>query len=253
MTKTIDTRLLVLILTIGVFDILNTEMGIVGVIPYVAERFGVGVAQAGLLVSGFALVIAFAGPTMPLLFSKMNRKTVMLLALGTFSACNVVSMFAPTFEVLLAARVIPAAFHPLYVSMAMSVAQKSGSTPEECAKASARVFMGVSAGMVVGAPIAGMLASSVSFAVAMGSFAVVTILALVLTVLLVPSMPVDAPLSYGKQVAVLKKPLLLVSLVAAASVNAAMFGFHSYMRRAWAPCWERSPAWRWASSALQRA
>lgn len=227
--KTINTKLLVLILTIGVFGILNTEMGIVGVIPYVSEQFDVSVPDAGLLVSGFALVIAFAGPTMPLLFSKMNRKAVMLLALGVFSACNVISMFAPTFEVLLAARVIPAAFHPLYVSMAMAVAQQSGKTPEESAQASARVFMGVSAGMVVGAPIAGMLASAVSFTAAMGFFAVVTVAALIMTVALVPSMPVERPMSYGSQLAILKKPLLLTSILAAFSMNMALFGFYSYL------------------------
>ena len=68
----------------GVFSILNTEMGIVGVIPYVSERFSVSIPDAGLLVSGFALIVALAGPTMPLLFSKINRKKVMLLSLGVF-------------------------------------------------------------------------------------------------------------------------------------------------------------------------
>lgn len=227
--KAISNKMLVLILTIGVFGILNTEMGIVGVIPYVSERFSVPVPDAGLLVSGFALIVAIAGPTMPLLFSKINRKKVMLLSLGVFSVCNVVSVFAPSFEVLLAARVIPAAFHPLYVSMAMALAQHSGDTPEECAKASAQVFVGVSAGMVVGAPIAGMLAESIAFSAAMAFFAVITVVALLLTVVAVPSMPVINPLSYGKQVAVLKRPIVLISLVAAGSINAAMFGFYSFL------------------------
>lgn len=151
--KVISNKALVLILTIGVFGILNTEMGIVGVIPYVSKEFGVSIPDAGLLVSGFALIVAIAGPTMPLLFSRINRKKVMILSLSVFSVCNVVSIFAPNFEVLLAARVIPAAFHPLYVSMAMAIAQHSGDTPEECAKASAQVFIGVSAGMVVGAQL----------------------------------------------------------------------------------------------------
>ena len=224
-----NNKLLVLILTIGVFGILNTEMGIVGVIPYVAERFGVSVPDAGLLVSMFALIVAIAGPTMPLLFSKVNRKTVMLLALGVFSVCNVVGMLAPTFEVLLAARVIPAAFHPLYVSMAMAVAQQTGETAAERAKNSSQVFVGVSAGMVVGAPIAGLLASSISFAASMAFFAVVTIVALVMTAALVPSMPVEHPMSYGSQIAILKNPLVIVSLLAAATINAAMFGFYSYL------------------------
>lgn len=227
--KAIPAGLLVFILTVGVFGILNTEMGIVGVIPYVAERYGVSVPDAGLLVSAFALVVAVAGPTMPLLFSKVNRKTVMLLSLGVFSACNVFAMFAPSFAALLAARVVPAAFHPLYVSMAMAVAQQAGRTPAESAKASARVFVGVSAGMVVGAPVAGMLAGYVAFPVAMGFFAVVTVAALAMTALLVPSMPVEGAVSYRSQLAILKKPLFLVSLLVAASLNAAMFGFYSFM------------------------
>lgn len=82
--KKVNNKTLVLILTMGVFSILNTEMGIVGVIPYVSERFSVSIPDAGLLVSGFALIVALAGPTMPLLFSKINRKKVMLLSLGVF-------------------------------------------------------------------------------------------------------------------------------------------------------------------------
>ena len=229
LVKNISNKTLVLILTIGVFGILNTEMGIVGVIPYVSEEFDVSIPDAGLLVSGFALIVAIAGPTMPLLFSRINRKKVMMLSLGIFSICNIVSIFAPSFEVLLTARVIPAAFHPLYVSMAMAIAQHSGDTPEVCAKASAQVFIGVSAGMVVGAPIAGMLADSIAFPAAMTFFAVVTIAALFLTVVCIPSMPVQNPLSYGKQIAVLKRPVVLVSLLAAGSINAAMFGFYSFL------------------------
>lgn len=227
--KKVNNKTLVLILTMGVFCILNTEMGIVGVIPYVSERFSVSIPDAGLLVSGFALIVALAGPTMPLLFSKINRKKVMLLSLGVFSLCNVVSVFASTFEILVAARVIPAAFHPLYVSMAMALAQHTGDTPEERAKSSAQVFVGVSAGMVVGAPIAGMLADYISFSAAMSFFAAVTIAVFVLSVVAIPSMPVEEPLSYGKQIAVLKRPVVLVSLLAAGAINAAMFGFYSFM------------------------
>ena len=82
--------LLILILTIGVFGILNTEMGVVGILPLIAQKFNVSVPTAGWLVSGFALVVAFAGPTMPLLCSRINRKTLMLLALGIFTISNVI-------------------------------------------------------------------------------------------------------------------------------------------------------------------
>lgn len=222
-------KLLIFILAVGVFGILNTEMGVVGIIPQVSERFGVSVPDAGLLVSGFALIVAVAGPTMPLLFSKMNRKHVMLLALGVFSACNVAAVFAPSFEVLLACRVLPAAFHPLYVSMALAIGGQTGATEAERAKNSSRVFVGVSAGMVLGAPAASYLASTVVLEAALAFFAVVTVAVLAATVFLVPSMPVSERMTYGSQLRILKKPVVWASLLATAFINGAMFGFYSFM------------------------
>lgn len=53
MQKT-SNRSLILLLTIGVFGILNTEMGITGILPHIAEHYSVSLTTAGLLVSGFA-------------------------------------------------------------------------------------------------------------------------------------------------------------------------------------------------------
>ena len=115
-------NMLILILTIGTFSILNTEVGIIGILPLIAEKFNVGITEAGLLVSLFALVIAFAGIIMPLLFSSFNRKKVMLAVLMIFSICNLIAVFAPNFIVVLIARLIPAFFHPVYCSLAFVVA-----------------------------------------------------------------------------------------------------------------------------------
>ena len=54
-------NLLIFILTIGVFGIINTEMGVLGILPLLAEKFSISIAQAGLLVSLFALAVAAAG------------------------------------------------------------------------------------------------------------------------------------------------------------------------------------------------
>lgn len=225
---TANSNVLVLILAVGVFGILNTEMGVVGIVPEVARTYCVSVAEASLLVSGFALVIAIAAPIMPLLFSKMNRKSVMLLTLGIFTLCNGAAAFAPTFEALLALRVVPAAFHPLYTSMALAIASQMG-TPEASAKASSRVFVGVSAGMVLGAPVSSALASVFSLFASMMFFSLVTLVVFIATLLLVPSMPVRDPLSYGKQLAILKKPLLWASLISVVVLNGALFGFYGFL------------------------
>ena len=134
----IGNKLFVPILAVGVFGIINTEMGIVGILPFVAEYYSVDIVQAGDLVWMFALGVAVAGPVMPLLFSGVNRKTVMLLVLGMFFISNVVSVFAGRFDVLLAARVIPAFFHPIYCSLAFSLAASSVA-PERAPKAVAKI------------------------------------------------------------------------------------------------------------------
>lgn len=231
MEKQLGTRyrnLLVFILTVGVFGIINTEMGVVGILPLIAETFNVTVPEAGWVVSAFALVVAICGPIMPLLFSGINRKRVMLLALGIFVISNIISMVTTNFTVILIARIIPAIFHPIYVSMAFSVA--ASSVPKEQApKAVSRIFIGVSAGMVLGVPVTSLIASESSFSMAMLFFAIVNALVFMATLFFIPSIPVKEKLSYGAQLSVLKKNIVWNSIIAVTFINGAMFGFFSFM------------------------
>ena len=111
-----------------------------------------GASYSERTVGVFALVVAVSAPVMPLLFSGTDRRTVMLLALGLFTAGNIVSALTDSFAVLLAARALPAFLHPAYVSMAFSTAAASVRS-EEAPKAVSKVFIGVSAGMVLGVPV----------------------------------------------------------------------------------------------------
>lgn len=219
---------LVLILTFGVFGIINTEMGVVGILPLIAEKFNVTVPAAGWTVSIFALVVAVSGPTMPLFFSGVNRKKAMLLALGIFVISNVISMLTTNFTVLLVARAIPAFFHPVYVSMAFTVAAASVAKAD-APKAVSKIFIGVSAGMVLGVPFTSFIAGAASFQTAMLFFTLVNAAVFIATLIYVPSMPVTQRLSYGAQLSVLKKAITWHSIIAVTLLNAAMFGFFSFM------------------------
>lgn len=52
---------LIFTLTIGIFGILNTEMGIIGVLPLFAERFHVSISEAGMCrrVHDYTIVCTF--------------------------------------------------------------------------------------------------------------------------------------------------------------------------------------------------
>lgn len=220
--------LLLWILGTGVFGILNTEMGMIGILPYIAENFAVPISEAGLLISLFAFVVAVAGPTMPLILSRFNRKTVMLIVLGIFVVANLISAFTTNFGVLLAARVIPAFFHPVYCSLAFVAA--AASVPEKQAPdAVGKVMIGTAAGMVVGVPVSNWLAVTFSLQVALLFFAVVTAIAFLTTLVFVPSLPVTERLTYGSQLRVLKRRKVWLAILAIILMNGAIFGVFSYL------------------------
>lgn len=225
-TKTISESLLITILTLGVFGIINTEMGVVGIIPQIAERFDVTVSTAGLCVSVFALVVSVAAPVLPLLFSGINRRTMMLAALILFVASNILSMVTDSFAVLLTARALPAFLHPVYVAMAFTLA--AAATKDEPSRGIARVFVGVSAGMVLGVPMTTFVTTHWSYEAAMGIFAVINTVVLFATFFLVPDMPAKQH-NPGHQLRVLKKPSLWLGVTAFTCINGAMFGFFSFM------------------------
>ena len=221
-------NLLIFILATGVFGILNTEMGFIGILPYIAERYDVTIVHAGLLISLFALGVAVAGPTMPLVFSRFNRKYIMLLVLGVFTVCNTISVFAEDFNLLLVVRVLPAFLHPVYCSMAFTVAAALAGA-KDAPKAVAKINMGVSAGMVVGVPISNFLAENISLTASMSFFAITTFLVMLATAFLVPSMPAEGRLTYGEQLTVLKKPMVWASIFAVIFLNGSVFGVFNYL------------------------
>lgn len=220
-------NLFIFILTLGVFGILNTEMGVIGIMPQIAEQFNVSVSQAGLLVSLFALAVAISGPILPLVFSRFNRRGVMLLVLGVFVISNIFSIFATDFTFALIARVIPAFLHPVYISIALTAAASSVSE-KEVPKAVSKVILGVSAGIVLGVPFTTFIASVASIDAAMTFFAIVNAVAFIDVLLFVPSMPVKERLSYGSQLSVLKKAMTWQSIAAVIFINAATAGVYSY-------------------------
>lgn len=219
----------ILTLAIGVFGILNTEMGIVGILPAISSQFGVSLTTAGMLVSLFALAIAIAGPVLPMMMSRFERKKVMVMVLSIFTIGNMIAAFAVNFPMLLVARVIPAFFHPVYVAFALAAASDSAEKEEDAPKAVSKVMMGVSAGMVLGAPVAGLIVNGSSLRIGILFFAAINLIALIATILFVPKTQSSENTSYRKQLAVLKEKKLWLAIAGVFFLNGSIFGVYSYV------------------------
>lgn len=217
---------LVLLLTFGVFGIIATEMGVAGIIPQIAERFDVSVPAAGWTVSAFALVVSACAPFLPAAMSGVDRRKVMLATLTLFTLSNVVALLSTSFAALLAARMLAAVLHPVYTAMAFTLAAQA--SPEDPSRGIARVFTGVSAGMVLGVPWASFVTTHVGYEAATASFGLANLVALLVTWRRVPPMPAKR-IGLGTQLRVLRSPALLLAVAAFAALNGAMFGFFSFL------------------------
>lgn len=212
---------------LGLFGLYTLEFGVMGLLPVIVERFGVTVSQAGLLMGLFALIVAIFGPFMVLISARYDRKKVLVLALFGFSVCSTLSAFAPTFSSLMALRIVPALLHPIFFSAAFTAAA-SLYPKERKAHALAQAFVGTTFGLVLGVPATTWIAAHFAYEASFLSCAAVTALSGVGLLLMLPVQGRPVAMSFGHQLAVLRKPALWLNIMATIFVFTAMFSVYSY-------------------------
>ncbi|MEU6663475.1 MFS transporter [Streptomyces sp. NPDC046821] len=143
--------LALLALAIGAFGIGTTEFVIMGVLPQVANEFGVTIPTAGWLVSGYALGVVLGAPLLTVLGTKVSRKNMLMFLMGLFVIGNAVSAFAPSFGVMLIGRVVASLAHGAFFGIG-SVVAADLVAPEKKASAISLMFMGLTVANIIGVP-----------------------------------------------------------------------------------------------------
>jgi predicted MFS family arabinose efflux permease len=162
-----------------------------------------------------------------LLFSRFNRKRMLLVSLLMFTLSSFASAYVTDFNVLLMVRMIPALFHPVFFSLAF-VSAVALYPPEQAARASSHAFLGTSIGIVLGVPIVAWVGSRFSYESAFHFTAAVNLLALLGVLLLLPQMPTVGGGSTRNQLGILKKPTLWLNVGSTGLIFAGMFAVYSY-------------------------
>lgn len=218
---------LIFFMALGIFGIITTEMGMIGVLPQITQKFHITPSEAGYLVSAFALIVAISGPFLTLLASGMNRKTILLSSILMFAISNLVYACTTSFEVMLAFRIVPAFFHPVFFSIALATAASLVS-PEKIGKAVTQVMAGVTVGFAFGVPITSYLSTKISLEAAFLFGAIVSVIAFIGIWVWAPSMPVKERMSFGKQLGILRKPQLWLTILIVVMIFTAMSSVYSY-------------------------
>ncbi|GLQ08721.1 MFS transporter [Devosia yakushimensis] len=109
-------------LFLAAFAFGTAEFVIAGVLPEVADGLGISVPIAGYLITGYAIGIAVGGPLLAVATKKLPRKTLILILGTVFTLGQALCAIAPSFELLMAARVLVAVVHGTYFGIAAIVA-----------------------------------------------------------------------------------------------------------------------------------
>jgi DHA1 family inner membrane transport protein len=185
----LDTKrstLALLALAISAFAIGTTEFISVGLLPLIADDLNISVTTAGLTVTLYALGVTFGAPVLTSLTTRVSRKTLLLLLMLVFIAGNSLAAAAGGIGTLLAARVISALSHGLFMSIASTIA--ADLVPENRrASAISIMFTGLTVATVTGVPIGTFLGQQLGWRAAFTAIVVIGILALIANLILVPA------------------------------------------------------------------
>ena len=94
------------ILALAVFLIGTIEYIITGIIEMMAADLGVSTAEAGMLVTVFALAAAIVAPILIAATINFDRRRLLLITLGVFIASNGIMMWDLSYETMLWIRII---------------------------------------------------------------------------------------------------------------------------------------------------
>jgi DHA1 family inner membrane transport protein len=155
------TRLALLALALGGFGIGSTEFVAMGLLPNLAHELLPALyqaspadadAQAGLLVSAYALGVVVGAPTIAAFAARLPRKKLLLTLLIVFTLGTVASALAPTFGLVLLARFLCGLPHGAYFGIASLVAASLMGEGKR-GRGVAFVLSGLTIANVIGVPI----------------------------------------------------------------------------------------------------
>ena len=193
-----------LALAIGAFGIGTTEFVIAGLLPEVARDTGVSIPTAGLLISGYALGVAFGAPLLTAAAVKVPRKAVLLALMAIFVAGNLISALAPGYGALMAGRIVSSLSHGAFFGVG-SVVAAGLVPPERRATAIALMFTGLTAANVLGVPLGTLVGQQLGWR---ATFWIVTALGVVAfagILTLVPRQPADPDADLRRELAVFRR------------------------------------------------
>jgi predicted MFS family arabinose efflux permease len=172
------------------FIAITTEILPVGLLPQLAGGVGVSESTAGLLVTIYAFVVAAAAVPLTVATRRLPRKPLLMGALATYAASNVLVATAPSFAMLAAGRILGGLAHAIFFSISIAYASRLVA-PRFAGRALSLVTAGATLGFVLGVPFSTSLGIAVGWRWSFAVLAAGCAVSLLLVAALLPAVAVQ--------------------------------------------------------------
>jgi DHA1 family inner membrane transport protein len=217
-------------LAAGAFGIGTTEFVIMGLLMQVAADLKVGIATAGLLISGYALGVFVGAPVLTVATSRLPRKRVLIGLMAIFTLGNLCCALAPNYTVLLLARVITALAHGTFFGVGAVVAT-SLVAPDRRASAISIMFTGLTIATLLGVPAGAWLGLHFGWRSTFWAVAAIGIVAMIVIAALVPASHGDGKgIALRDELRAIGNPAVLLGLLMTVLGFAGVFTVFTYIQ-----------------------
>jgi DHA1 family chloramphenicol resistance protein-like MFS transporter len=219
--------LAVFVLGLSVFSLGTSEFMITGLLPGMAADLGVGIPDAGLLISAFAVGMVVGAPLLAIGTLRLPRRRTLLVMLGVFVAAHVVGALADGYALLFATRIVAALACAGF--WAVATATTIALVPvDRRGRAMAVLVGGLTLANVAGVPAGTFLGQHAGWRAAFWAVAVATLLAVAGVAALVPE-TTGGPLSVRGELRLYRRGRVWLALGVIALAQAMIFAAFSYL------------------------
>lgn len=138
-------------LALGTFGLGVTEFVMMAILPFIAADFGVSIAEAGHLISSYALGVCVGAPLMVAFMRTWRLKKIVLLLMCVYFLASVAMALSPNYYSMLVTRFMAGLPHGAYFGVASIIADRL-SNGRKSATAVAIMCSGMSVANLIGIP-----------------------------------------------------------------------------------------------------
>ena len=222
------------LLCIGLLVLLGFSLGcsefvVIGIEVNIADAFSVTLAQAGELISMFAITYAACTPVLAIVTGRFRRFQLLVTYAVIFCAANLVQALAPTFAVLLLSRVLIGAVSGAFLAVGVTfIPELMG--PERMSMGISVVYAAFSVAMVVATSAGKMVAELFTWRVATwASLALAVVTCAALVAVLPREGATDEPATMREQAGLLAEPQVLTGILIFVFGVGCVYVFYGYV------------------------